>query len=102
MRQVFDLADRIVVFRRGRICANLTRDQTDPQDIVQYITGAKTGEGYRRRLILPASRPSGRGAPSRLRPGPRVGAHLPDFVPAPCRDAPFINRRRAATRRKRP
>ncbi|MEZ5770000.1 MAG: ATP-binding cassette domain-containing protein [Paracoccaceae bacterium] len=46
MRQVFDLADRIVVFRRGRICANLTRDQTDPQDIVQYITGAKTGEGY--------------------------------------------------------
>ena len=46
MRQVFDLADRIVVFRRGRICANLTKNQTDPQDIVQYITGAKTGEGY--------------------------------------------------------
>ncbi|MCB1330916.1 MAG: sugar ABC transporter ATP-binding protein [Maritimibacter sp.] len=46
MRQVFDLADRIVVFRRGRIAANLTKDQTDPQDIVQYITGAKTGEGY--------------------------------------------------------
>ena len=46
MRQVFDLSDRIVVFRRGRICANLTKDQTDPQDIVQYITGAKTGEGY--------------------------------------------------------
>ncbi|MCB1357396.1 MAG: sugar ABC transporter ATP-binding protein [Maritimibacter sp.] len=46
MRQVFDLADRIVVFRRGRIAANLTKEQTDPQDIVQYITGAKTGEGY--------------------------------------------------------
>ncbi len=46
MRQVFDLSDRIVVFRRGRICANLTKDETDPQDIVQYITGAKTGQGY--------------------------------------------------------
>jgi inositol transport system ATP-binding protein len=46
MRQVFDLADRVVVFRRGRICANLNKAETDPQDIVAYITGAKTGEGY--------------------------------------------------------
>ena len=30
MRQVFDLADRIVVFRRGRIVANLDKDATDP------------------------------------------------------------------------
>lgn len=46
MRQVFDLADRVVVFRRGRIVANLNKSETDPQDIVAYITGAKTGEGY--------------------------------------------------------
>ena len=46
MRQVFDLVDRIIVFRRGRIVANLNRDDTDPQDIVAYITGAKTGEEY--------------------------------------------------------
>jgi len=46
MRQVMDLVDRIVVFRRGRIVANLNRDETDGQDVVAYITGAKTGEGY--------------------------------------------------------
>lgn len=46
MRQVFDLVDRIVVFRRGRIVANLARDETDGQDVVAYITGAKTGAEY--------------------------------------------------------
>jgi len=46
MRQVFDLVDRIVVFRRGRIVANLRKEETDGQDVVAYITGAKTGEGY--------------------------------------------------------
>ena len=46
MRQVFDLVDRIVVFRRGRIVANLQREDTDPQDVVAYITGAKTGSEY--------------------------------------------------------
>ncbi|TPK78233.1 sugar ABC transporter ATP-binding protein, partial [Mesorhizobium sp. B2-4-13] len=40
----FDLCDRIVVFRRGRIVANLRKENTDGQDIVSYITGAKTGE----------------------------------------------------------
>ena len=44
MRQVFDLVDRIVVFRRGRIVANLRKEDTDGSDIVAYITGAKTGE----------------------------------------------------------
>ncbi|MCU0800808.1 MAG: ATP-binding cassette domain-containing protein [Rhodobacteraceae bacterium] len=43
LRQVFDLVDRIVVFRRGRIVANLRRDQTDGNDIVSYITGVKGG-----------------------------------------------------------
>jgi len=46
MRQVFDLVDRIVVFRRGRIVANLNVDETDGQDVVAYITGAKTGAEF--------------------------------------------------------
>jgi fructose transport system ATP-binding protein len=41
MRQVFDLVDRIVVFRRGRIVANLVKNQTSGEEVVQYITGAK-------------------------------------------------------------
>ena len=41
MRQVFDLADRIVVFRRGRIVANLLKKNTSGEEVVQYITGAK-------------------------------------------------------------
>jgi fructose transport system ATP-binding protein len=43
LRQVFDLVDRIVVFRRGRIVASLKRDETDGNDIVSYITGVKGG-----------------------------------------------------------
>lgn len=43
MRQVFDLADRIVVFRRGRIAANLRKSETTGEEVVAYITGAKTG-----------------------------------------------------------
>jgi len=46
MRQVMDLVDRIIVFRRGNIVANLNKDETDGQDIVAYITGAKTGAEY--------------------------------------------------------
>ena len=46
MRQVFDLVDRIVVFRRGRIVANLIKKDTDGQDVVAYITGAKTQPEY--------------------------------------------------------
>lgn len=46
MRQVMDLVDRIVVFRRGRIVANLKKEETDGQDVVAYITGAKTGAEY--------------------------------------------------------
>lgn len=44
LRQVFDLVDRIVVFRRGRIVASLRRDETDGNDIVSYITGVKGGD----------------------------------------------------------
>lgn len=46
MRQVFDLVDRIIVFRQGRICADLKKDETDGQDVVAYITGAKTQPEY--------------------------------------------------------
>jgi len=46
MRQVFDLVDRIVVFRRGRIVANLNKHDTNGEDVVSYITGAKTGVEY--------------------------------------------------------
>lgn len=43
LRQVFDLVDRIVVFRRGRIIASLRKDETDGNDIMSYITGVKGG-----------------------------------------------------------
>ncbi len=46
MRQVFDLVDRIVVFRRGRIVANLNRAETHGEDVVSYITGAKTAPEF--------------------------------------------------------
>lgn len=46
MRQVFDLVDRIIVFRRGRIVANLRKEETNGNDVVAYITGAKTGAEY--------------------------------------------------------
>ncbi|MFN7023823.1 MAG: ATP-binding cassette domain-containing protein [Pseudorhizobium sp.] len=46
MRQVFDLVDRIIVFRRGRIVADLNKEETDGQDVVAYITGAKTGAEF--------------------------------------------------------
>ena len=41
LRQVLDLVDRIVVFRRGRIVASVLRSETDGNDIVSYITGVK-------------------------------------------------------------
>ena len=46
MRQVFDLVDRIVVFRRGRIVANLSKADTSGEEVVAYITGAKTASEY--------------------------------------------------------
>jgi fructose transport system ATP-binding protein len=45
LRQVFDLVDRIVVFRRGRIVASLRRSETDGNEVVSYITGVKTRQG---------------------------------------------------------
>jgi len=37
---VFEVADRIIVFRRGRKVAEKVRGDTDPEEIVSYITGA--------------------------------------------------------------
>lgn len=37
---VFSVADRMVVFRRGRKIAERTKNQTDPDEIVSLITGA--------------------------------------------------------------
>jgi len=45
LRQVFDLVDRIVVFRRGRIAATLKADEVDGNEVVAYITGVKGAEG---------------------------------------------------------
>jgi len=41
LRQVFDLVDRIWVFRRGRIVGAVDRDKTDGNEIVSLITGVK-------------------------------------------------------------
>src|SRR5690606_5237564 len=46
MRQVMDLCDRIVVFRRGRICANLRAADVTGEEVVAYITGALTQPEY--------------------------------------------------------
>ena len=48
MRQVFDLVDRVIVFRRGRICADLDikNEKVTGEDVVAYITGAKTQEQF--------------------------------------------------------
>ncbi len=42
LRQVFDLVDRIIVFRRGHLVASLNKGETDGNDIVSYITGVKS------------------------------------------------------------
>jgi fructose transport system ATP-binding protein len=44
MRQVFDLCDRIIVFRRGRLVANLRKEKTSGEEVVAYITGAKQSD----------------------------------------------------------
>jgi len=41
MQDVYRIADRIVVLRQGQHVATLRKDETTPQDIVAYITGAK-------------------------------------------------------------
>ena len=45
LRQVFDLVDRIWVFRRGRIVGAVDRDKTTGNDVVALITGVNAGVG---------------------------------------------------------
>ena len=45
LRQVFDLVDRIWVFRRGRIVGVVDRDKTDGNEVVSMITGVKSTIG---------------------------------------------------------
>jgi ABC-type sugar transport system ATPase subunit len=45
LRQVFDLVDKIWVFRRGRIAGMVERDKTDGNEVVSLITGVKSGVG---------------------------------------------------------
>ncbi len=42
MQDVYRIADRIVVLRQGSHVATLIKRETTPQEIVAYITGAKT------------------------------------------------------------
>jgi ABC-type sugar transport system ATPase subunit len=43
LTDVFDVADRVVVLRRGRKVADILRSQTNPEEVVSLITGAKSG-----------------------------------------------------------
>jgi fructose transport system ATP-binding protein len=40
LRQVFDLTDRIWVFRQGRIIASVLTQSSNPEQVVGLITGA--------------------------------------------------------------
>jgi D-xylose transport system ATP-binding protein len=40
LQQVFDVADRLVVLRLGRVAANVKRSEVSTEEVVAYITGA--------------------------------------------------------------
>ncbi len=44
LQQVFDVADRVVVLRLGRVAANLRRADVTSEEVVRYITGAQTAQ----------------------------------------------------------
>lgn len=46
LNDVFEVADRILVLRRGRKVADVFRSQTDPEEVVSWITGAKAGSAF--------------------------------------------------------
>ena len=48
--QIFRLADRIVVFRRGRIAADVNPADSHPEDIVAFISGQPVDSSARRQL----------------------------------------------------
>jgi len=42
MKQVMELSNRVYVFRRGRIAAELQTSHTTTDEIISYITGARS------------------------------------------------------------
>jgi len=45
LEHLWSICTRVVVMRRGRKVADLERDQTNPQEVVGYITGAVAEQG---------------------------------------------------------
>jgi ABC-type sugar transport system ATPase subunit len=58
LTDVFDVADRVVVLRRGRKVADVLRSQTNPEEVVSLITGAKSGLET---AVLPSHQPPATG-----------------------------------------
>jgi ABC-type sugar transport system ATPase subunit len=54
LTDVFEVADRIVALRRGRKVADVLRSHTNPEEVVSWITGAKSGLGT---AVLPNHQP---------------------------------------------
>jgi signal transduction histidine kinase/ABC-type branched-subunit amino acid transport system ATPase component/GAF domain-containing protein len=50
MEQVFDLADRIVVLRHGRVVANVSPLEVHPDDVVDLMAGVRTESTARKQL----------------------------------------------------
>jgi len=42
MAQAFQVADRMVVIRQGKVVGNVRHDQTNPEEIIKMITGEAT------------------------------------------------------------
>lgn len=51
MDNVYRVADKIVVLRQGVHVATLAKPETTPQEIVEYITGAKRPQPYKGRRL---------------------------------------------------
>ena len=50
MAQAFQVADRIVVIRQGKVAGDVARDKTSPDEIVRMITGEAFRSRTRRRM----------------------------------------------------
>jgi signal transduction histidine kinase/ABC-type multidrug transport system ATPase subunit len=51
LEHVFDLADRIVVLRQGRVVETLLPREVHPEDVVALMTGAEVGSTARKQLL---------------------------------------------------
>ena len=41
IQHIFQVCTRMIVLRQGRLVADVKADETDPEEIVAFITGAK-------------------------------------------------------------